>query len=69
MKDIMNYLENMGLVQTELNQFPDNAPYSFNINNLAVIWQAIEYRYNRLGIYVDMEKIMNDLVLYFIFYI
>lgn len=63
----MNYLENMGLVQTELNQFPDNAPYSYNINNLAVIWQAIEYRYNRLGIYVDMEKIMNDLILYFMF--
>lgn len=63
----LNILSNMGLEQTENNNFPDNAPYSYNINNLEVIWQAIEYRYQQLGIYVDMEKIMNDLVMYFIF--
>ena len=63
----MNYLENMGLAHTKYNEFPKDAPYSYNINNLEIIWQAIEQRYNNLNIYVDMEKIMNDLVLYFIF--
>lgn len=63
----LNYLTNMGLKQTENNQFPDNAPYSYNINNLEIIWQAIEHRYKKLGIYVDLEKIMNELVMYFIF--
>lgn len=63
----LNSLKNMGLVQSEVNDFPDNAPYSYNINNLEVIWQAIEQKYNKLGIYIDMEKIMNDLVLYFMF--
>lgn len=63
----INNLKNMGLEQTENNQFPNDAPYSYNINNLSVIWQAIEQRYKKLGIYVDMEKIMNDLIIYFIF--
>lgn len=38
-----------------------------DINNLEIIWQAIEYRYNELGINIDIEKIMNDLILLFIF--
>ena len=63
----MTYLENMGLEQTEVNDYPNNAPYSYNINNLEIIWQAIEYKYKQLGINIDMEKIMNDLILIFIF--
>lgn len=63
----INYLTNMGLAQTENNVFPNDAPYSYNINNLETIWQAIEHRYKNLGIYVDMEKIMTELVMYFIF--
>lgn len=63
----LNFLTNMGLEQTENNNFPNNAPYSYNINNLEVIWQAIEHRYKELNIYVDLEKIMNELVMYFIF--
>ncbi|MBQ7031114.1 MAG: hypothetical protein IJN13_01925 [Bacilli bacterium] len=63
----MTYLENMGLEQTEVNDYPNNAPYSYNINNLEIIWQAIEYKYKQLGINIDIEKIMNELILIFIF--
>jgi len=37
------------------------------INNLEIIWQAIEQRYKLLNINIDIEKIMYDLVLLFIF--
>ena len=63
----MTFLENMGLKQTEVNEFPDNAPYSYNINNLEVIWQAIEHKYKDSNVNIDLEKIMNDLILVFIF--
>lgn len=53
----MAYLENMGLEQTEVNNYPNNAPYSYNINNLEIIWQAIEYKYKQLGINIDMKKL------------
>lgn len=57
-------LENMGLISNEYNQFPENAPYSYNINNLEVIWQALDQRYNGSE---DIKSVMNQIVLYFIF--
>jgi len=36
------------------------------INNLEIIWQAIEYRYTNLNIEIDIEQIMKDLVNQFI---
>lgn len=36
------------------------------INNLEIIWQAIEYRYNNLNIEIDIEQIMKDLINQFI---
>lgn len=60
-------LEKMGLVSNEYNQFPDKAPFSFNINNLEIIWQAIEYRYKRLNVEIDIKSIMDSLILYFTF--
>lgn len=47
----------MGLEQTEVNDYPNNAPYSYNINNLEIIWQAIEYKYKQLGIILIWKKL------------
>ena len=60
-------LEKMGLMSNEYNRFSHNAPFSFNINNLEVIWQAIETRYKKLKIDIDIKSIMDNLILYFIF--
>lgn len=38
-----------------------------DFNNLEIIWQAIEYRYSKIAVHVDIEKIMNDLILLLMF--
>lgn len=63
-RENVDILKEMGLK----NKFSfSNVYLPRDINNLETIWQAIEYRYSRLGIECDIEKIMYDIVQLFIF--
>lgn len=63
-KENINNLKEMGL---QGKNYFLNMYLPRDINNLEVIWQAIEQRYNRMEKDIDIENIMYNLVLLFIF--
>lgn len=63
-KNNIQYLKQMGLKEKNVYL---NIYLPRDINNLEVIWQAIEERYADLKIDIDINKIMNDIILLFIF--
>lgn len=65
----MNNIKKMGLSKgmadlIEIDYFEGGYSYSEQVNNLEIIWQALEYRY---GNKVNIKEIMNQFVLMYLF--